>query len=160
MMDRGRYVPYSNHQTVFSDHSKPRSLHVTVLLKVGDVMLSFSLLSIWISRKFPLTAGEDYTSADFTITFNEGINRVCRNIVILNDDEAEPQEQFVVILQTNDPQATTGPPNQADVIIMDNDRKTLIAAWIQAWDRYITIWFSLREHYIISLVAWNYFWSF
>ena len=60
----------------------------------------------------------------FTLTFEQGTSRLCRDITIVNDNIAErPEERFEVIITSTDPQATVGTPNRATVIIEDDDRK-------------------------------------
>ena len=58
------------------------------------------------------------------LNFNVGDDRVCRTINIVDDNVAEPEEErFTVTLDSNDPDVDTGPPDQADVIIIDDDGK-------------------------------------
>ena len=49
---------------------------------------------------------------------------MCRTIDIEDDNVAEPEEErFTVTLDSNDPDVDTGSPDQADVIIIDDDGK-------------------------------------
>ena len=49
---------------------------------------------------------------------------MCRTIDIEDDNVAEPEEErFTVTLDSNDPDVDTDSPDQADVIIIDDDGK-------------------------------------
>ena len=70
--------------------------------------------------------GSDFTGTEEMLTFDEGINQICRDISITDDDVTErPEETFEVVITSSDSQADVGPPSRANVIIEDDDRKTI-----------------------------------
>ena len=57
-------------------------------------------------------------------TFEPGTNRRCVRINITNDQQLEESEIFVVTLESTDASVNTGPPDRAEVIIVDDDGKS------------------------------------
>lgn len=45
---------------------------------------------------------------------------------MIDDNVTEEDEEFVVTLTSNDPQAETGPPDRADITIVDDDCESYV----------------------------------
>ena len=66
--------------------------------------------------------GRDYSFQQKTFTFSKDNTQQCFNIIILDDVKNEPEEKFLVMLTTGDPQVTLS-PKTATITILDNDGK-------------------------------------
>ena len=66
--------------------------------------------------------GEDYHADPRVLVFSPGVDRVCFNVSIINDNRYELNEDFFVNLTTTDPQVDISPIT-AVVTIMDDDSK-------------------------------------
>ena len=70
--------------------------------------------------------GEDFISASIEVEFPESNDAQvqCANFTIIDDDIAESEELFDVILTTQSPGVDLGVPTVAFVTIIDNDGMT------------------------------------
>jgi hypothetical protein len=68
--------------------------------------------------------GVDYDSVSVDLEFNDGITRACTRIPIVDDLLDENEENFDLTLTTDDPDIALAPDN-AMVIIIDNDNVTI-----------------------------------
>ena len=66
------------------------------------------------------TAGDDYGVLQDDLLFEQGSQRQCRNISIVDDTALESDEVFSVILTTVDLSVVLS-PNISTVLIIDND---------------------------------------
>lgn len=66
------------------------------------------------------TSPEDYEAFVEELTFDADNSRVCINVTIEDDTLLENPENFTVIINTNDPDATI-PDSTSSVTILDND---------------------------------------
>ena len=68
--------------------------------------------------------GVDNTSGPYSVTFLAGVTSVPLNIPINDDNIFEDVEGFIVIINSSLPTSVmSGNPNEAIVVIVDNDRK-------------------------------------
>ena len=63
----------------------------------------------------------DYGSGPYTVTFPAGETRVSFNVSINNNDIYERNEDFTLIINPPIAGVTVGSPDQATVIIVDNN---------------------------------------
>ena len=66
-----------------------------------------------------VTAPSDYGTTDVDFVFGPGVDRVCANVPIVNDDIFEGVENFFASLTTSD-SAVTLSPDEAEVIILED----------------------------------------
>ena len=112
-----------SHQTPSSDLSRSLSPPEPSLQQVKLLTVKYHGRCI---NVFSTTAGTDFTAREFTLNFDQGINQLCRDIPIIDDDVTErAEETFEVIITSSDPQVNVGPPNRANVIIEDDDRESV-----------------------------------
>jgi len=71
-----------------------------------------------------LAAPEDYTGTSVDRTFSGTVRRDCVRIPIGNDSIAEPQEVFMVVINSTDPDVRLPTP-MSTVTIEDDDGRTL-----------------------------------
>ena len=67
----------------------------------------------------------DYDAVAEVLTFSASVTRICRNVSSVEDDILEEDEDFTLTLTTTDGSVDLS-PDEANVIIIDDDR-TLIA---------------------------------
>ena len=60
-----------------------------------------------------------------TFIFSKDNTQQCFNVSILGDDINEPEEKFLVMLTTGDPQVTLS-PDTATITILDKDGKYVL----------------------------------
>ena len=63
-----------------------------------------------------------------TLTFDTGVDTLCMDIEILDDEVGEPQEIFRGVLTVEDTQVTIRDPNPVDIVVTDDDGKN------QTWE--------------------------
>ena len=71
-----------------------------------------------------LAAPEDYTGTSVDLAFSGTVQRACVRIPIRNDSIAEPQEVFMVVINSTDPDVRLPTP-MSTVTIKDDDSGTL-----------------------------------
>ena len=62
---------------------------------------------------------EDYGAVSVELTFSESVRRTCERIPIQNDSRVEDPEEFMVALNSTDPDVIPGPPST--ITIVDDD---------------------------------------
>ena len=65
---------------------------------------------------------DDYTAISENLTFSETETRICSYVISVEDDTLEEDEEFTLILSTDDPSIVLG-PSEATVTILDNDSR-------------------------------------
>jgi len=71
-----------------------------------------------------LAALDDYSGISVDLTFSGTVQRACVRIPIRNDSIAEPQEVFMVVINSTDPDVRLPTP-MSTVTIEDDDGGTL-----------------------------------
>ena len=73
------------------------------------------------SPNFSPSAVQDYTPffTNLPVTFTTSPDRMCVEISIIDDNAAEPDEPFPVLLTSDDPAAQLGPITTTTILISD-----------------------------------------
>ena len=119
-----------------------------IIMYVGHwyILICWTLLdyrSIYTNYFYP--DGEDYRADPRVLTFSPGVDRVCFDVSIIDDNRYELNEDFFVNLTTSDPQVDINPMT-AVVTILDDESKyfyKLSVLWIYACELKVTMMLSV-----------------
>ena len=89
-------------------------------------------LSMCILHISPYIDTSDYTGGSLTFTFEPGDSEVCQNIELIDDDILEDVvESFELTLSVDNEPSVVVSPNQAEVLIFDDDGKLIMCDSVQ-----------------------------